>query len=92
MVDDKRLIPEFSGEFWAHRHSERDWSYCKYCVEQAPTFQLAEGVIGSSVPVRVLRCCWQCGSGLEVLPTADCLLAIEQALFDLEEQANGGLG
>lgn len=65
--DDKRLIRESAEDRWCTRVSERDWNYCKYCYEDAPTFLLTEGVTGAASPIAVTRCCWQCGSGLEPL-------------------------
>jgi hypothetical protein len=70
--DDKRLIPECGPVHWAHRESERDWHYCKYCYRDVPTFRLAEGQIGWGTPTGVMRCCWECGAGLEILwPTEE---------------------
>jgi hypothetical protein len=65
--DDKRLIPEFGPKIWAHRESEHGWHYCKYCYRDVPTFTLTEGLIGSLKPLQVLRCCWECGAGLDIL-------------------------
>jgi hypothetical protein len=67
IYDDKRLIPEFGREFWCARVSERDWNYCKYCYRDTPTFILTEGAIGSTQPTGRMRCCWECGSGLQRL-------------------------
>ena len=65
--DDKRLLPEFGKKFWCERLSEREWGYCKYCYHDVPTFVLAEGEIGSGNPLQLLRCCWECGAGIEIL-------------------------
>jgi len=67
LTDDKRLIPEYGDVFWCHRLSERKWSYCKYCRRDVPCFQLTEGRMGQHSPEQVTRCCWECGSGLEIL-------------------------
>ena len=66
-VDDKRLIPLSSEHLWCERTSERQWHYCKYCYRDVPTFVLTEGRRGSLNPIQQLRCCWECGSGLEVI-------------------------
>jgi len=71
-VDDKRLLSSSRiGEvdIAVERESERDWHYCKYCYEDAPTFILTETVTqnGKAFEVSKLRCCWQCGSGLEFI-------------------------
>lgn len=76
--DDKRLISEFSDLGWAHRKSDREWHYCKYCYRDVPTFILTEGRISSEQPTQVLRCCWECGSGLD-------LLSIDQASHNDDE-------
>lgn len=65
--DDKRLIPEFVGASWCRRTSEPEWHSCKYCYKQTPTFKFEGGRLGSNDPTLVLRCCWECGSGIETL-------------------------
>lgn len=67
LLADKRLTPQFSEEFWCERTSLKKWDDCKYCYRRTPQFLHNEGRIGSSVPTRRLRCCWECGSGLELL-------------------------
>lgn len=69
-MSDKRLIPEFTERFWANRTSERDWHHCKYCLRDVPTFILSEGDIGDLTPTQILRCCWECGSGIELLKSS----------------------
>lgn len=69
--DDKRLTPLFGEYFWCERKSERGWHYCKYCHRNCPTFVFTEGRMGSSDVVQSLRCCWECGSGLEILHRAE---------------------
>jgi hypothetical protein len=64
-MSDKRLIPEFGPKFWAHRKSERRWHYCKYCYRNVPTFIFSDGEMGNLTPLSQIRCCWECGSGLE---------------------------
>jgi len=66
-TDDKRTISD-GPRFWVDRESERDWHYCKYCYRDVPTFVLSEGEYGSQTPVQRLRCCYECGSGLALLP------------------------
>jgi hypothetical protein len=56
-------------EVWARREQEPEWHWCKYCYEQVPTFRLTEGLAGST-DVQVLRCCCECGAGLEILTRA----------------------
>lgn len=65
--DDKRLVPEWGEYFWAHRKSERKWHRCKYCRKTTPSFIYTEGDYGDPEPRLVLRCCWECGSGLQLL-------------------------
>lgn len=66
-ADDKRLLPEFGPVFWAERVSEREWRYCKYCFRDVPTFVLREGLMGSMEATGSMRCCWECGSGIQRL-------------------------
>lgn len=66
ITDDKRLLTG-GPVFWYHRESEREWHYCKYCYRDTPTFKFFEGLIGSLEPTGVMRCCWECGSGIEIL-------------------------
>jgi hypothetical protein len=68
-VDDKRFVPEFSDNFHSVRRSIEKWSYCKYCYKKTPQFILKQKALpksGFSGTVD-LRCCWECGSGLEVV-------------------------
>jgi hypothetical protein len=62
--DDKRLISD-DEIFWTDRQSVHKWRYCKYCYRNTPQFLFRCGLYGSCVPTQVLRCCWECGSGLE---------------------------
>ena len=66
-MSDSRNIPKFGEHFWADRKSEKEWHYCKYCYEEAPTFILIQGNMGDVNPTEKMRCCWQCGSGLEII-------------------------
>ena len=72
--DDKRLLwskCDENGTFIeVSRKSEKQWHECKYCYEKAPTFILTErlGKLGKGIfHISIMRCCWQCGSGLERL-------------------------
>lgn len=67
VYNDKRLIPDCTNEFWSERKSEKTWHYCKYCHGNAPTFRLVQGKVGDLAPLLILRCCWQCGAGLDQL-------------------------
>jgi hypothetical protein len=57
------------------RLSEREWHYCKYCYQDVPTFKLLEATyeypkkqtIDGYDEILVIRCCWQCGYGLDQL-------------------------
>jgi hypothetical protein len=64
---DNRLLPTFGERFWCTRTSEREWQWCKYCGRDVPTFILDVGSVGSLAIEQRLRCCWECGSGLEQL-------------------------
>jgi hypothetical protein len=70
MNDDKRLLAS-SPEIEVERESEHEWHYCKYCYRDTPTFILTEAwwPVGQTSANRVakMRCCWECGSGLERL-------------------------
>lgn len=66
-MDDKRHMPEFHPKIWSERQSEREWHHCKYCHRDVPTFLLTEGLVGNEEAGQTLRCCWECGSGLEQL-------------------------
>jgi hypothetical protein len=68
---DKRLTPEFGPIFWCERESEREWHYCPACYRDVPTFRFSEGVVGSGEPVSVIRCCWECGYGIDRLAETD---------------------
>ena len=68
---DKRTDPLFGPVFWIERESEREWHWCKYCNRDVPTFQYRQGVIGSHEVLETLRCCWECGSGIDVLKRGD---------------------
>jgi len=50
------------------RESEREWHDCPYCYRKTPTFVLTE-IERADPPVvaQRLRCCWECGAGIEVL-------------------------
>jgi hypothetical protein len=63
--DDTRLIQP-SKDIWVERISEKEWHECKYCYKEVPTFLLKETVhqLGRT---GVLRCCWECGAGLDRL-------------------------
>lgn len=65
--NDKRLILGFTDFAWTERKSIPKWEYCKYCYEDAPCFVMTQGFIGDSRPFERMLCCWQCGSGLEML-------------------------
>ena len=56
-------------ELW--RESEREWHYCPACYRDVPTFRFSEGVVGSGEPVSVIRCCWECGYGIDRLAETD---------------------
>lgn len=81
---DNRLTPAFGPIFWCERKSERKWHHCKYCCHNVPTFLLDVGVIGSQEVIQTLRCCWECGSGLDSLKEN---IAETRRLIALREQA-----
>lgn len=66
-MSDKRLIEPIGPHLWSKRQSEKTWHFCKYCRHRVPTFKFTEGKLGSEQPLQVLRCCWECGSGLEII-------------------------
>ncbi len=70
ITEDKRLLRD-GPEFWVHRKSEKPWHYCKYCYHDVPTFLLSEGLYGSVDTISILRCCWECGAGLESIKELD---------------------
>ena len=68
---DNRLLETQPG-LAVRRRSERRWHYCKYCYKYVPTFKLVEAAYtypkrGPYYFIVVLRCCWECGYGLERL-------------------------
>ena len=69
--DDKRQIPEVGSAIWSERISETKKHYCKYCYEETNTFILVEGWIDSTRAEQHLRCCWGCGSGLQILTKSE---------------------
>lgn len=67
LLADKRLTPNDGNPYWVLRESEREWQDCKYCWSEVPTFLHFEGLVGSLEPTKVLRCCWECGAGLDIV-------------------------
>ncbi len=75
--DDKRLIPNLervgNGVIQSERRSDREWHYCTNCAEDAPTFVLTQTAYRDHVALHSvkIRCCWQCGHGIELLEDAE---------------------
>ncbi len=69
MFDDKRLIPHEGpgGLFTVIRRSLKGWRYCKYCYRDTPQFLFTEEWSHHPAGSQTLRCCWECGSGLELV-------------------------
>lgn len=84
---DNRSLP-LVGEngFYHLRKSIRRWRWCKYCHKDTPQFVLAEGTRGDELKtIHILRCCWECGYGLQEIsgPNAE---RIETLLFWSKEE------
>ena len=66
---DKRLTRS-SESVGVERVSKKKWHYCKYCYKKVPTFLLKEWLLPSAFdakPDSIIRCCWECGSGIDRL-------------------------
>jgi NAD-dependent dihydropyrimidine dehydrogenase PreA subunit len=68
ITDDKRLASPREG-YGVLRRSIGRWGDCKYCHHRTPQFYFWERLdLPDAEPTwQVLRCCWECGSGLEVV-------------------------